>query len=120
MQVRKRTPRTEMEFDVIASKMSDGLSAIAKDLDAQEFYIDRVMTQYARLSNRVIFAAGEVDFEIALPSDSPSQIQTKFEAYLDSDQLDVIEEALNLILEADMPANPITAPNAVLEGDLKK
>lgn len=119
MQIRKRTPRTEMEFDVIASKMGDHMRDIASELDAQEFYVDRVMTQFVRLSNRVVFEEGEVDFEIASPDDPPAVICGKFDRYLDSEHLDKIEEALTLILETDMPHDPVTAPTPPV-GDQKK
>lgn len=119
-QIRKRTPRTEMEFDLISYKLYPLLQEMTDEYDAPALKIDIVMTQYANICNRVIFEAGEVDFEVVLPSDSDARVREKFNAYLDSEKLDKIEEARMMIDESDAPANPITAPDAELENDPKK
>lgn len=120
MQIRKRTPRTEMESDLIGYKLYPLLQELIEEYDAPELQIDQVMTQFLYISTRVLFEAGEVDFDIALPTDSSVRVREKFNAYLDSEMLDKIEKARTLIDEFDAPANPITAPNPALEGDPKK
>lgn len=110
MQIKNRTPRTEMEYDIILSKMGELLTEIAKSLDAQEFWVDRTMTQYARLSSRVEFTEGEVDFSPVHAADSPAVIREKFESYLDSAALETVELALTMLLAHDAPSELATAP----------
>lgn len=119
MQIKKRTPRTELEYDVILSKMGEILTEIAQTLNAQDYWVDRVMTQYARLSARVIFSENEVDFDLIDPTDSSNVIRAKFERYLDSEQIAVIEQALEAMISADLPTDLALAPEAPV-GDPKK
>jgi hypothetical protein len=110
MKVTRRTPRTQLVTDVIRVKAVELEPELAEEIGLDDGYIRLAISQFAKLSTRMIVENGEVDFELARGNDTPAQLRSKFVAYLNSMCLPIIEAALGEIDEMDKPYDPALAP----------
>jgi hypothetical protein len=110
MKVLKRTPRTDLMLDGILIRMSELLSPVAEELGVPTFKADEALTTFARLSARVAFDTGEIDFSPVEPGDGADQIHAKFNVYLDTECMETVIKALAAVSESDRPAEPMSAP----------
>lgn len=117
MRVLKRTPRTDLINRALLAKMGGFYERLASELGLEKYLVDEALTRYARLSTRIAFEDGEVDFAPIVPGDSEQIITQKFMAYLDSACIEKIEAAANAILEHDAPIDRALAPTPPEDGD---
>lgn len=110
MELKINTPRTDLYYDQLLIKMGSFSEGLAKELGVEQYLSDDQLRTYARLCTRVAWGNGEVDFEIALPSDTPEAIRVKFDSYLDSACKGVTDRAIAELRAMDLPNDPITAP----------
>lgn len=110
MKVHKRTPRTEMVLKTLIVRAGDLVQRLAAEMEVPAEAVDQEFFQFLRLSSRVQFENGEVDFMLAKATDTTEQLAERFIRYLDSGQINVIQAAWNDIYEMDMPADPVTGP----------
>jgi hypothetical protein len=117
MEIKRRTPRTDLVLSGILVKMGELLKPLAEELGAPEYSVDEALTAFARISVRASFDK-DVDFDLIQPGDGVEQIRAKFSAYLDTQHMGAVQAALLAIHEMDRPVNPDTAPE--LEGEAGK
>lgn len=117
METLKRTPRTELVYRALLVKMSEVLDETAVEIGVDQRLVDDAMEIFAWISARSAFDPGEVDFELAKPSDTPDEIKTKFLIYMDTACIEKIEAAKSKLREMDRPVDPDIAP---LGGDKEK
>lgn len=110
MKVLKRTPRTDLRYQGFLRKMVPVLARVAEDNGVPQEAADDALESFAWLSARVEFEKGEVDFPLALPSDTPEQIEASFNQYLDTEHMDRVTAARAAIRESDRPTSPASAP----------
>lgn len=106
MKVSKRTPRTDMYRDAIHDRMASFHQKLSEELNVPLAILDTSLVDFARLSSRVAFDNGEVDFELASAGDNDQQIAEKFIRYLDSQCIEVVDQAEQAIRAKDRPAHP--------------
>lgn len=107
MQISKRTPRTDMHRDAIHDRMASFHQRLAEELGVPVAVLDTALVDFARLSARVTFEEGEVDFALATAGDTDGQITEKFIRYLDSQCIESIDQAEQGIQRKDRPLNPL-------------
>lgn len=112
MQISKRTPRTDMYQDAIHDRMASFHEQVAESEGVPIGVLDTYLVRFARLSARVVFEDGEIDFAQATPRDTDSQIAKKFQVFLDSECGDIIAQAEQKVRDQDRPTNPLAG-----EGD---
>lgn len=117
MEIKRRTPRTDMFRDAINDKMATFHEQLAEELGVKVSVLDNALLDFSRISSRITFADGEVDFATAQPGDSTDQLIQKFTAYLDSQCIEVIEAAQAKVIEQDRPPHPLSAPEAPAGAD---
>lgn len=117
--IKPRTPRVDMHQSIIIDRMGAFWQQLATDEGVPENVLDIELTKFAILSTRADFGGG-VDFDLALPADTPEVIRDKFLAYLDTKNIDQIEKANAAIRAKDAPVNSATAPDAPPAEDTKK
>lgn len=110
MEIKKRTPRTDLQLSGILYKMGALTKPIVEELGSVEYLVDESLTAYARISARASFGKDEIDFDLIQPGDGEEQIRAKYEKYLDTQCMGSIEAALMAIYEMDRPVDPVTAP----------
>lgn len=110
MEIKRRTPRTDLQLNAILVKMGELLKPLAQEIGASEHRIDEALTSYARISVRVSFGKDELDFDLIQPGDSTEVIKGRFDAYLDTQCVETVEVALRALSEMDRPADQATAP----------
>lgn len=110
MKVIRRTPRSDLFYQQVLNKMGRFLTQLASEMGLEPYVLDESLTRFARLSNRVTFGEGEVDFALAQAGDSEDTILAKFVGYLDSQCVEVIDSAFREIREADRPHEAALAP----------
>lgn len=101
MKILKRTPKTSLAQRVIGTKALRIVKQIAGKLDFPEKEIEAEITMLALLSTRIDFDDGEIDFPLLLPNDTEEQIAEKFSGYLDSNSMDSINKAWDLLASTD-------------------
>ena len=106
MRIKTKTPRTEMAFFAITVKMNSFLNELGEELGVGPVAVDVALTRYATVSTRVEFDKKEVDFELALPTDTPEQIRKKVGGYMDTANYIAVEDAARQIDQLDMPLTP--------------
>lgn len=106
MEIKTRTPRTEMALESLTTKMASFYEKLAEDLGYDEIAVDREMSRFAELSSRVSFGKGEVDFDLAGPSDTPDEVCAKFLVYVDTKCYEVAREAARRLAATDRPLVP--------------
>lgn len=106
MKIKPKTPRTEMTFYAISGKMAGFFEQLGEELGFGSQAVDRELTRYASICARVEFDKKEVDFEVAIPTDTAEQIRAKFTGYMDTKQYLLVEEAERQIAMADLPLSP--------------
>ena len=112
MEVSRRTPRSDMTFQQMLTRMGRFLDKLATEMALEPLILDEALTRYARLSTRVVFGEGEVDFALAQATDGEDTILSKFMGYLDTQCIERIDQALREIRETDRPADVALAPDA--------
>lgn len=110
MKVLKRTPRTELAHKTILTRMSEVFEQVVEELGAPRHLVDEAMSQLALVSARVEFEKDEVDFQNVLPTDGAETVLSKWAKYLDTERIDRMEQALQMIRNADRPVEAATAP----------
>lgn len=110
MQIKHRTPRTDMQYDSIIRKMAEILDEMIEREGVASNIADRHLTRFAELSCRIDANGDKLDFEFAAFTDEPAVIKDKFLAYLDSECVEWIDQARRAIFESDKPSDPVTAP----------
>lgn len=106
MKIKPKTPRTEMTYHAITAKMSTFYEHLADELGFGPEAVDLELIKFAAVSARVEFEKKEVDFEVAIPTDTVEQIREKFSGYMDTKQYLLVEEAERQIAMADLPMSP--------------
>jgi hypothetical protein len=109
MKVGKRTPRTQMHHDALVIKATEFYEELAEQEGVTVEALDSALTRFCRLSSRVVFKK-KLDFELATMADTPDQIREKFVAYLDTEHMEVIDEATRLMVEQSVTPDPATGP----------
>lgn len=110
MEIKKRTPRTDLQLNAILVKMGELLEPLSLETGATKYSIDEALTAYARISVRASFGKDELDFELIQPGDSVEVIGARFDKYLDTQCVETVEAALKALFEMDRPADQATAP----------
>lgn len=115
MEIKKRTPRTDLQLNAILVKMGELLRPLAQEIGAAEHRVDEALTAYARISVRASFGKDELDFDLIQPGDSAEVIRDRFDRYLDTQCVEIVDAALMALSEMDRPADQATAPT-LLDG----
>ena len=110
MKVSKRTPRTRMHYDALLIKAAGFYEELAEQEGVDAEAMNSELTRFCRISSRVELGKEKVDFELATFSDTPDRIRDKFVAYLDTEHMDVIDEATRLMVEQSVAPDPATGP----------
>lgn len=119
MKIRQKTPRTEMQFTAIVSKMTTFWEALGEELGVGKEVVDAELSKFATLSARVEFDKGEMDFDVALVTDSPDEIRQNFTRYIDTSCYLTVEKALAEVFRADRPLTPPEQQPKLPEGAQK-
>lgn len=108
MKIRPKTPRTEMMLSAMLAKMGEFFEALGEELGVGALAADKELTKFATLSARAeLERKGEIDFELAVVTDTPDQIKAKFMRYIDTQCYGVVDAAMDSILIADRPITPL-------------
>lgn len=108
MKIRPKTPRTEMVHSALIAKMGEFYKALGQELGVGSEAVDKELTRFAALSARTEpESKGEIDFELAVVTDTPEQIREKFMVYIDTKCYGVVDAAMDGILIADRPITPL-------------
>lgn len=118
MIVKSKTPRTEMHHQCLIDKMSTFYEALGEETGFGAAAVDTELSRFASLSARVEFEKDEIDFELALPMDTPEQLKLKFLAYADTQKYQLVEACFARIVLADAPL--VTEEKAPQSPDPKK
>jgi phenylpropionate dioxygenase-like ring-hydroxylating dioxygenase large terminal subunit len=110
MKVTRRTPRSQLTGGVILLKGEELAEGLIEEVGLDQSYIQLAWNRFTKLSTRVIFADGEIDFDLARGNDTLQQLHDKFMAYLNSECLEMIEAAQNELTEMDKPYDEALAP----------
>lgn len=106
MKIVVKSPRTEMFYTSITSKMVGFFEALAEELNYTIPAVDEQLSQFASISARAVPESGEFDFELAMPSDTSQQIRAKFMKYIDTSCYGNVETAMRRIVQLDLPLTP--------------
>lgn len=119
MKINKRTPRSEIFRESLLGKMSTFYKQMAVEIGGELYKVDQVLSELATLSSRVVFDAGEIDFDLCQPGDTAEDVRAKCNRYLDTQKVEVVETALRRIWEMDQPSEQATGPESLPEGAAK-
>lgn len=111
MEILKRTPRTDMNGDAIRDKMATFHEKLAEELGIPVNIVDGYLVDFARLSSRVIFESGEIDFALANARDTAQQIAENFIHFIDTSCMETVEMAEKAIADRDRPVNALHPTN---------
>jgi hypothetical protein len=118
MKVSKRTPKTGLAQRVIGIKALGIVKEVADKLGFPEKDIEEELTLLALLSTRIQFDNDEIGFSLLLPNDTEEQIAEKFIDYLNSDSMESINKAWNLLSSTDpAPEDAALGPTAQEDKD---
>lgn len=107
MKIKPKTPRTEMAHQCLINKMATFYEALGEEMGYGKEAVDTELSHFSALSARVEFnGKGEIDFDLALPTDTPEQIRVKFLRYCETQHYRKVEDALQKIAQLDMPLVP--------------
>jgi hypothetical protein len=109
------TPRLRLQYQSLLRKAIDWYEEVAGDLGVETVVISNAIGDFLQMSVRVSGLNGDVDFDFASPQDTPEAVREKFNAYLDTEQMDMVDKIFDDINTTDAPANPETAPTAPTE-----
>lgn len=111
MDVKRRTPRTDMAFATLARKSGPVLEALTAELPYDKYAIDTALTQLIQLSTRLNPNGAALDFELLDLSDSADDLKRKFDGFLDVESA-TVDDLLVRVQEADAPHDAALAPEA--------
>lgn len=115
MEIKRRTPRTDLIYQTIKIK-ADGLDRAVAASEGVHWAVAEVsVDNFLNLSARWTPNGTPLDFELAAISDDASDIKRKYLAYLDSEHVDQIDQALLALMKMDLPADKTLAPDAPSE-----
>lgn len=103
-----------MHHQCLINKMATFYEALGKEMGYGAEAVDTELSRFATISARVDFENDTVDFEPALPTDTPEQLKQKFVGYAETQHYKLVEAALLAIVQADAPMVPEEqAPQAI-------
>lgn len=108
MEVKRKTPRTEMVYNSLVIKMSEIFESVAEDLGLSPLAVDKEMARFAALSARL--TAIDCDFELADVGDEEDALRAKFLKYVETEDYLKVEDIFAQIAAMDRPVSKISGP----------
>lgn len=105
-EVNRRTLRTDMKQNAIVIKLGEYIHEEAANEGVDPVVVDLEMVKYAKICARVTVSAEQLDFELSTPQESAAQVRANFHTFLETAQVEDVDEIVAAIAAADRP--PVT------------
>lgn len=116
LELSQRTPRTELRRQSIISKMLTVYEPLAERIGEDTNAVQVALLDYAALASRTVTHGG-LDFEIARGDDTAEAIASKFEGWLDTAHMALIDQVARALRNLDAPVDADLGPTAITVTD---